>query len=138
MAKSEESERRIMTNQVIVVTDPDDTLIDGFRLATVDLTSEQSKLISDILLDLNFSDTVILYSWKIGENTQWLLDKKSKSDVIIFNADSLDQTIAGYMSAQKNSYYMGTLKSIGAVNKRAIYSSNELQQLLNTKLNNYE
>lgn len=127
-----------MTNQVIIATDPDDTLLDGFRLVTVDLTPEQSKLVSDSLLEVNFSETVIFYNWKFGENIEWLLDKKNKSDVIIFNADSLDQTLVGYMSAQKNSYYIGTLKSVALANKNAIYSSNDLKKLLDNKLNHYE
>ncbi len=127
-----------MNNQVIIATYPDDILIDGFRLLTFDLTVEQSKLISDSLLEANFSDTVILYNWKFGENIDWLLDKKNKSDVIIFNADSIDQTLVGYLAAQKNSYFMGTLKSLGLVNKKAIYSSEDLKTLLDSKLNNYE
>ncbi len=127
-----------MNNQVIIATYPDDILIDGFRLLTFDLTVEQSKLISDSLLEANFSDTVILYNWKFGENIDWLLDKKNKSDVIIFNADSIDQTLVGYLAAQKNSYFMGTLKSLGSVNKKAIYSSEDLKTLLDSKLNNYE
>lgn len=127
-----------MNNQVIIATYPDDTLLDGFRLVTVDLTPEQSKIVSDTLLELDFSETVIFYNWKFGENSEWLLDKKSKSDVIIFNADSLDQTIVGYMAAQKNSYYMGTLKSVATANKKAIYFSEDLKILLEDKLKNYE
>lgn len=127
-----------MNNQVIIATDPDDTLLDGFRIVTVDLTHEQSKIVSDTLLELDFSETVIFYNWKFGENIEWLLDKKSKSDVIIFNADSSDQIIVGYMAAQKNSYYMGTLKSVAAVNKKAIYFSEDLKTLLDDKLKNYE
>lgn len=127
-----------MNNQVLIATAPDDTLVDGFRLLTVDLDIEQSKIISDCLLETNFSETVILYNWKNLDDIDWLLDKKTKSNLIIFNADSENQTLVGYLSAQKNAYYMGTLKSLSSVNKKAIYSRGDLTLLLNQNLNQYE
>ena len=46
-----------MTDKVLVVTPPDDVLIDGFRLLLVDLDADQTKIISNNLLNLvsNFS-----------------------------------------------------------------------------------
>lgn len=127
-----------MINQVLIATAPDDTLVDGFRLLTVDLDVEQSKMISDSLLEVDFAETVILYNWKANDEIEWLLDKKAKSDLVIFNANSLNQTVAGYMAAQKNSFYIGTLKSLALANNRAIYSRGDLQILLNQNLNQYE
>ncbi len=127
-----------MTNQVLIATAPDDTLIDGFRLLTVDLDLEQSKIISDCLLEADLSETVILYNWKNLDDIDWLLDKKIKSNLIIFNADSQNQTLVGYMASQKNAYYLGTLKSLSLINNKAIYSRGDLTSLLNQNLNQYE
>jgi hypothetical protein len=127
-----------MTNQVLIATSPDDTLVDGFRILAIDLDIEQSKILSDSLLETNLSETVVLYNWKITDDINWLLDKKIKSNLIIFNADSQDQTVVGYMAAQKNAYYLGTLKSLSKINNRAIYSRGDLNTLLNQNINQYE
>lgn len=127
-----------MTNQVLIATAPDDTLIDGFRILAIDLDIAQSKILSDSLLETNLSETVILYNWKIADDINWLLDKKTKSNLIVFNADSQDQIVVGYMAAQKNAYYMGTLKSLSKINNRAIYSRGDLNTLLNQNVNQYE
>jgi hypothetical protein len=72
-----------MTDKVVVVTSPDDVLIDGYRILIVGLTSEQSKVISDALLSIDYDANVILYIWESGDS-DWLLDKKHKSNLIIF------------------------------------------------------
>ena len=65
-----------MTAKVVVVTAPDDVLIDGFRLLLVDLNAEQTKIISDSLLNLKSQHDIITYLWSSNHDTDWLLDKK--------------------------------------------------------------
>ena len=66
------------------------------------------------------------------------MDKKHKSDVIIFNADSENDLIVGYMAAQKNSYYFGNLKILNVVNNSAIYNAEQLLELLEKKITNHD
>lgn len=111
-----------MNSSVILVTAPDDTHLDGPRVLLVDLTPAQTKFISDSLTELDYTGRIVLYVWNSGDSIEWLIDKKQKSDSIIFNADSGNDLITGYIAAQCNSYYFGILKSIGLVNNSAIYS----------------
>jgi hypothetical protein len=127
-----------MTAKVVVVTAPDDVLIDGFRLLLIDLDAEQTKIISDSLLNLKSQHDIITYLWSSDHDTDWLLDKKSKSNLIIFNADSANSLIIGYICAQKNSHYFGTLRNLSRANAKAIYASEDCESLLNLTINNYE
>lgn len=110
-----------MNDTIIIVTSPDDINLDGKRILCFDLTNEQSMVISKCLQDTNVSDNIIVYNSKAFQDHDWLFDKKHKSDLIIFNAESEDTMIAGYLAAQKNSIYFGNLKSLSSCNKRAIY-----------------
>jgi hypothetical protein len=127
-----------MADKVVVVTAPDDVAIDGYRLLVIDLNSIQSKLLSDTLLNISYNNNIILYAWNTGDSVEWLLDKKHKADCIIFNADSDNDIIIGYMAAQKNSHYIGNLKSLSQANPRTIYASEDLKTLINFNLNQYE
>lgn len=118
-----------MADKVLVVTPPDDVLIDAYRILIVGLTPEQSKVVSDTLLNVRYDGNVVLYLWE-GGSPEWLLDKKHKSDLIIFNANNENETLVGYMAAQKNSHYFGTLKFLSGANARTIYSSEDLQTML--------
>ena len=111
-----------MNSSVILVTTPDDTHLDGPRVLLVDLTPDQTKFISDALTELDYIGRIVLYVWNSGDSIEWLIDKKQKSDSIIFNASSENDLITGYLAAQCNSHYFGILKSIGLVNNSAIYS----------------
>jgi hypothetical protein len=113
-----------MANNILVVTPPDDILLDGYRVLCVGLEHEQSQLVSDAVKETSHND-VIIYLTDILDPT-WILDKKLKSNIIVFNAEMNDQTIVGYLAAQPDSYYFGTLKSIGSANNRAIYSKEQL------------
>jgi hypothetical protein len=124
-----------MTDKVILVTPPDDILIDGIRILLVDLNSSQTQLISDALNRLTGDTTVISYMWNSKDNIDWLLDKKLKSQLIIFNADSENEIIVGYMAAQKNSHYFGILRSLTAVNNSAIYNTDQIHNLLENVIN---
>ena len=130
-----------MSDKIVLVTAPDDILIDGIRLLLVGLTSEQSQTVSNALLrSENLDYPLIVYAWQSLDDRDWLIDKKIKSDIIIFNADNETlELINGYMSAQPNSYYFGNLKDLHIVNKNAIYSAEDVLILLEKTLKtNYE
>jgi hypothetical protein len=128
-----------MTDKILVITAPDDAPLDGVRILAVNLTQEQGHIVSNALLEFdNFNINVINYVWKTGEDVSWLLDKKAKSDVIIFNADSDDNTVTGYLSAQSKSCYFGTLKDLHLANNRAIYSIEDVLTLLEIIVKKHE
>jgi len=121
-----------MSDKIILVTPPDDILVDGVRILLANLTPEQSQIISSSLLRLdNISFPIIVYSWKFTNNVEWMIDKKLKSDLIVFNADdTASEIIVGYLAAQPNSYYFGNLKDLHYVNKNAIYGVEDVLTLL--------
>lgn len=127
-----------MNDRILVVTYPDDTLLQGIRIAHIDLTEEQSSIVSSGLLNCNVGDNVINYVWKLNEPTDWLLDKLLKSDIIFFNADSSNQTLVGWLTAQRNSYYFGNLKDLRPVNDRTIYTVDYVSTLVEKISKNYE
>lgn len=126
-----------MSNQVIVVTSPDDVQNDGVRLLLVNLTPDQTQVISDSLTKLENIPTIVTYVWNSSDNKEWFFDKKHKSSIIIFNADSEDDLITGYLAAQSNSYYFGTLKILSAVNKSAIYTLDHTISILEDAIHTY-
>lgn len=123
-----------MSDRILVVTEPDDTLLQGIRVAHVNLTEEQSTIVSSALLQLTLPHTIVNYVWRMGEPVSWLMDKISKTDLIIFNADTSNNStiemIIGWISAQPASYYFGTLKDLHIVNDRAIYNVDHISTLL--------
>jgi hypothetical protein len=127
-----------MADRVLVVTYPDDSLEDGVRLLLVDLTSEQLHAISEILARVETPGLVVAYIWKTGISTDWILDKKHKTDYIFFNADSSDQTLVGYLAAQRNSSYFGTLRSINRVNKSAILDTDQCATIIENIIDKHE
>lgn len=127
-----------MTDKIIVVTAPDDIQLDGLRILLVDLRPEQTQLISEALSKLESIPTIITYIWKISDGTEWLLDKKHKADLIIFNAEGNDDVIIGYMAAQANSHYFGYLKSVTSANRSAIYSVDQIYNILEKSIKQYE
>lgn len=126
-----------MIDKIVLVTEPDDIVVDGFRILLVDLTNEQSQIISDAINKLNFTSNVIIYVANIS-SVEWLIDKKHKSKIIIFNADSTNELLTGYLAAQPNAYYIGNLKIFGKVNKRVIYSVDEVVDIINKTIGHYE
>jgi hypothetical protein len=129
-----------MTDKILLVTAPDDSSIDGIRVLLVELTSDQSQIVSNALLTADTRYSIITYSWKMGDPIEWLLDKKTKSDIIIFNADvtSAVELIIGYIAAQPNSYYFGNLKSLAKANDSAIYTTDQILSLLEKAKNYYD
>jgi hypothetical protein len=126
-----------MSDKVILVTPPDDILVDGLRILLIDLTQEQTQLVSEVFTKLKSIPTIVTYVWNSINETEWLLDKKIKSDLIIFNANSENDVIIGYMAAQPNSYYFGELKNLKIANNSAIYSAEELLILMEKTISKY-
>jgi len=131
-----------MSDRILVVTPPDDTLLQGIRVTHVDLTEDQSSIVSNALLQTTLSLTIINYVWKMGNPVECLLDKVYKSDLIIFNADSDNdismELITGWVAAQPQSHYFGNLKDLHLVNNRAIYNTDDISLLLEKIATYYE
>lgn len=130
-----------MSDRILIVTAPDDTLLQGIRIMHVCLTEEQSSVVSSALLQTKLPHTMVNYVWNMGNRVDWLLDKITKSDIIIFNADvppNGSDIIIGWVSAQPQSYYFGNLKDLHMANDRAIYSVDDILTLLEKVSKNYE
>jgi hypothetical protein len=127
-----------MTNQITLVSAPDDVLHDAVRLLLVDLTQEQTQAISEALMSIEDIPATVIYVWSSQDSASWLIDKKLKSQLIIFNADSEKSEIVGYLSAQSNSCYFGFLKDLAVLNKRAIYSAEDLKEIIDKQFKKYE
>ena len=123
-----------MTDKILVITSPDDTLLDGIRVLHVQLTEEQRQIVSSAMLSATTPYNIINYVWNMGDPISWLLDKHTKCDVILFNADVQSngaiELIIGYIAAQPQSYYFGILRDLHLVNDRAIYTTNDILSLL--------
>ena len=123
-----------MTDKILVITSPDDILLDGIRILHVSLTEEHSQIVSSALMNCQSPTTIINYVWKMGDSVAWLLDKQLKSDIIIFNAHPVNngahELIIGYVAAQSKSYYFGTLRDLHLANDRVIYTSDDILTLL--------
>lgn len=117
-------------DNILVVTPPDDIHTDGFRLLLVDLTPDHSQIVSDSLLNLKSLPPIVVYSWKSDDLDEWLLQKKKKSDLIIFNAESSKHMLVGYLAAQINTYYFGTLRNLGTINNRVLHNTDQCIELL--------
>ena len=123
-----------MSDKIVLVTPPDDILLDGIRIAHIQLTEEQNSIVSSALLNSTVPHVIINYVWKMGNPVDWLLDKIAKCDIILFNAEGptdpgLD-VILGWTAAQPQSYYFGKLKDLHLANDRVIYTSDDISQLL--------
>jgi hypothetical protein len=119
-----------MNDRVLLVTEPDDTLEQGVRIAVVGLLPDQSLTVSQALAELESTPCLISYIWNINESLEWIIDKLYKSDVIFFNAEIENQTLVGYLTAQHNAYYFGRLRCLGQVNKSEIYSVDQCLDIL--------
>lgn len=124
-----------MTDKILVVTQPDDSLLQGVRITHVNLNEEQSNIISGALLQTEIPDNIINYVWKMGDRVDWLLDKIAKSDIVVFNAegnpDPGREIIIGWTAAQPHSFYFGTLRDLHIANDHVIYDSNDILNLIN-------
>jgi hypothetical protein len=126
-----------MTDKVLLVTAPDDVLDEGLRILLVDLDPNQQQLVSDALTRLETIPTIVMYVWNSSYDSDWLLDKKYKSNLIFFNANSENDVIIGYMAAQLHSFYFGNLKILSNVNKNAIYDTEQIFNLMENVIEQY-
>lgn len=128
-----------MTDKIVLITDPDDIEFDGFRVLLAGLTQPQSDIVSNALTNLSSSlPMIVVYMWTQRDSVEWLLDKKHKSNLIIFNADMTNEILVGYMAAQPSSYYFGVLKTLQVVNNRVLYNSDDCIDIINTNAGVYE
>lgn len=128
----------MINSSAIIITPPDDVLLDCIRILCIDLNQEQSQLVSSSITDTSYIGTIGIYLWNSSDPIEWLLDKKSKADVILFNAESTNEIIVGYMSAQKNAYYFGNLKLLASTSGKNIYGKYDLDKLIGELLEKYE
>ena len=123
-----------MTDKILVITPPDDTLLDGIRITHVQLSEEQYNIVSSALMQCDLPHTIVNYIWNMGDRIDWLLDKIAKSDLVIFNADvpsnGAIELILGWTAAQPQSYYFGRLRDLHMANNRAIYTTEDVLTLL--------
>ena len=126
-----------MTDKLLLVTHPDDIMLEGIRILLVGLSEDQSSVVSRALLQIETMPCVIAYCWNETDEISWLLDKIYKSQMIIFNADHVNQTIVGYLAGKSNSYYFGNLKSLNQVNKSAIYDLDQCKEILTSLFEKY-
>lgn len=126
-----------MKSSIVLVSNPDDIVQDGFRILLVDLNKDQSELFSRCLLDLDLDEKIVVYTWSQNDELDWLFDKQLKSQIIIFNAESYFQDLIGYFCSKKNSYYFGHLKSLKKINNSAIYDIEQLKEILIESINLY-
>lgn len=127
-----------MTDRLIMVTSPDDINLDGLRLLLVDLKKSQEEIVSKALMESDNELSIISYIWRSGEDIDWLLDKKHKSHFIIFNAESENQILIGYLSAFKYSYHLGHLRDLNKVNDRNILDQADCSKLITLHAEKYE
>jgi hypothetical protein len=126
-----------MIDKILLITEPDDVAQDGPRILTVDLSPVHNQIISDSLANLSVFPNIIIYSWTIGNDISWLIDKSRKSQLIFFNAESQDQTIVGYLASKSNAFYFGNLRSLNHVNKSVLFDSEETKEILTKMINLY-
>lgn len=126
-----------MNDKIFLVSDPDDVQIDGFRILLFDLDSSQGEIFTKAITDLDTVPATVIYTFNYGQDSSWLLDKYHKSNLIIFNADSMNSLMVGFFAGKKNSYYFGNLKTLNEVNKSVLYGIEDCQELLSTKYRIY-
>jgi hypothetical protein len=126
-----------MTEKIILITEPDDIQLDGCRILLVDLTEDQSQMISDALKRIQNISNLAIYVAN-NSNIDWILDKKNKSQLTIFNADSDNHLLIGYLAAHKISHYFGNLKILSRANNRVIYNVDDIVNLIEKTIGTYE
>lgn len=125
-----------MTEKIILITEPDDVQLDSCRILLVDLTEDQNQIISDALKRVEVQSLAIYVT--NNSTIDWTLDKKNKSQLIIFNADSDNHLLIGYLAAHKISHYFGNLKILSKANNRVIYNVDDVVNLLEKTIGTYE
>ena len=135
----EETQRKaaVNNNKITLVTFPDDVLHDGVRILIFDLTPAHTQLISGVLYNMKEIQNTVIYVSNGQDDTQWALDKKQKCSIILYNAESQNQTMVGYLTAQSNSYYFGELKTLSSVNNNKIISKEQIEMIMEDQYKKY-
>jgi hypothetical protein len=121
-------------NKVYLVTAPDDVTYDSKKIICVGLDDTQREIVSQTLQRFKSMPTTVLYIWNNGESREWLLDKKQKCNIIIFNANNEDQSLVGYFAAHDNAFYMGEIGYLSRVNNKVVHDADELHKLIKEKV----
>jgi hypothetical protein len=127
-----------MSERVIVVTPPDDILVDAKRILLFDPTVEQTQTISQCLSNIDLDTSVIFYIWRVGNDLDWLLDKSLKYDLMILNAETQEQSMLGYLFSKPNSYYVGNMRSLSRLKNNQINDTDHLNTILKERIKNCE
>lgn len=127
-----------MNDKIFLISPPDDLPDDGLRILLVGLTTDQNELISSTLSQIEYKNKTLFYIWNVGDSISWLMDKKLKSHLIIFNAQSSHQGIVGYMAAQPNSCYLGDLRDLNIINNSVLLDKESVVDILETYIGKYE
>ena len=127
-----------MENKITLVTQPDDVTYDGLRILAYDLMPNQSQMVSDCLSQLKDIPQIIVYVANGHDDPKWIIDKKQKCSIIVINAESQDQTMVGYLSAQRNSYYFGNLRSVSEANGSVIQETKQLTMIMEDQIAKHE
>jgi hypothetical protein len=123
-----------VNNKITIITAPDDILQDGVRILFYGLEKAQELLVSSVIYNLKEYKPTVIYVGNGQNDSTWILDKKQKCSIIIFNAEARDQTMVGYLAAQPNSYYFGTLISLNVANENKINSKEQLTKIMEDQI----
>ena len=126
-----------IVSKIVIVTDPDDVAINGFRMLLVDLNEDQLAIVSKCLEEVDNTISVVIYMWASGNSTEWLHDKKLKSNCVICNATSISQTVIVYLIASANTHYFGMLPALAHVNPNIIFGQEDCKAVIETEITKY-
>jgi hypothetical protein len=129
--------KKIMHDRIILVSDPDDILLQGVRILLFDLERYQQEIFSNCLLSFDNIETTIVYNYHLGNHLDWLIDKYHKSNIIFFNAGSSNELLVGFLAASRNSYYFGELRDLDKLNNSVIYDHEHMKETLTKLYKNY-
>lgn len=127
-----------MADKITIVSPPDDMYDDGFKVLFVDLDRSQEEIVSRSMITTDSDSPIIAYTWNYGADINWLLDKKTKANLIIFNAVSINQTIVGYMAAQPNSFYFSDLRDLNSSADKKIHDPANCGEIFLNYIGKYE
>jgi hypothetical protein len=126
-----------MSDKITIVTPPDDIYTEGFRIFLYDLHKDQYSIFSQSVLSGDIVPSLIIYNADNLTDIRWILDKLLKSDLIIFNAESNNQQMIGYLCSKMNSYYFGKLRDLFLVNNSIIFDVVQLKEILESQFEKY-
>jgi len=124
-----------MSDKILLVTEPDDSLLEGTRIFLFDLDPEQYAIFSLAILNFDSVPLTVVYNSGVSTNIRWIIDKILKSDLILFNANSSNQQLVGYLCSKPESYYFGELRELSLVNNSKIFDQHQLKDILEKRFN---